>query len=399
MYEKKINILIAIESFFDGGAEMFAIRLANELSLTHRVCFVELYPYLTTEKHQLSLLDQKRIKLFQPGKNWIGDWLFKDGLNEQTSVNGIRRKVTELYRLFKKRAVKFFIKKHNITIINSHSWDSDVYFSELKKESAFTLISSFHGHYAFLADKRKNYDEITRTSLNQIDGVIYTSPEQLKTLIHYQFASTKMHKIFYGLTLPLTTRTTRYQQGQCLQVVMAARGIKEKGWEEAILAVLDLQKKYPGLVELSLVGEGQHLEYLKTKYNNPVIKFLGYKKDVIAIVKAAHVGILPTYYIAESLPNTIIEYLFCGKPVITTNIGAIKEMILSEQQLAGSCVDLINDKVQVDLITIAIEKYLIDPVLVEKHSAIALKAAEKFTMKKCIEDYLKVFNNSSQDNT
>ena len=395
---RKLNILIAIESFFDGGAEMFAIRLANELSLTHRVCFVELYPYLTTEKHQLSLLNQKRIKLFQPGKNWIGDRLFKNGLNEQTSVNGIRQKVTGLYRLLKKRAVKLFIKKYNITIINSHSWDSDVYFSGVKKESAFTLISSFHGHYAFLADKRKNYDEITRTTLSQIDSVIYTSPEQLKTLIHYQFASSKVHKIFYGLTLPLSTQTTRYQQGECLQVVMAARGIKEKGWEEAILAVLDLHKKYPGLVELNLVGEGAHLEYLKTKYNSPVINFLGYQNDIIEIVNVAHVGILPTYYIAESLPNTIIEYLFCGKPVITTNIGAIKEMILSDQQLAGSCLNLLNGKVQVDFISAAIENYINNPALVERHSAIALQAAGKFTMKCCIENYLKVFDKSSQYN-
>jgi hypothetical protein len=61
------NILIAIESFFDGGAEMFAIRLANELALTHNVFFIELYPERTREKRQLSLLDKKGITIFQPG--------------------------------------------------------------------------------------------------------------------------------------------------------------------------------------------------------------------------------------------------------------------------------------------------------------------------------------------
>ena len=390
--KNKSNILIAIESFFDGGAEMFAIRLANELALSQNVFFIELYPERTREKRQLSLLDKKRITILQPGRtSKANGWATKIS----NKLVKARAKIEPLENSLLDNEVLSFIKKNKITVVNSHSWESDVYFAGLKKEIKFQLISSFHGHYEFLAEKRINYDAITKTTLDSVDRVIYTSPEHQKTLDNYGFASSKRHKIFYGVSMPLSGKVTSYHAGECLNIVMAARGIKEKGWEEAILAVLQLLKKYPGLLKLNLVGEGSHLDYLKTKYNDPAIQFLGYKNNVTEIVKDAHIGILPTYFVAESLPNTIIEYLFCGKPVITTNVGAIKEMISSDSELAGTCIDLQNGKVDVDFISAAIENYINNPALVEKHSSLALKAAKKFTMKICIENYFTVLENVS----
>ncbi len=344
---------------------MFAIRLANELSLTQNVFFIELHPERTVEKRQIPLLD-KKIILLQPSVNAENCFL-----DEQ---------------------VIGFIKKNKITHVNSHSWDSDVYFASLKKKIRFQLISSFHGHYEFLAQKRINFNAITKCTITAIDKIIYTSPIHQKTLDNYKVPSVKSHKIFYGVSISLAEKITKYKANECLNIVMAARGIKEKGWEEAILAVLELLKKYPGLIKLNLLGEGPHLDFLKTKYKDSSIRFLGYKNNVIRIIKDAHIGILPTYFVGESMPNTIIEYLFCGKPVITTNVGAINEMITWNKQLAGMCIDLCNDKVEIDLISAAIENYINNPLLVEKHSALALKASEKFRMESCIESYLNVFS-------
>jgi glycosyltransferase involved in cell wall biosynthesis len=396
--KKKQNIVIAIESFFDGGAEMFAIRLANELSKTRKIYFIELYPYLTKEKSQLCLLDLKRIRLIQPGRNFMGDRLYRDGFNERNLPTGTSGALEKVYRLFKKIQIKFFIKRHNIKVVNSHSWDTDVYFALLKNEIDFKLVSSFHGHYAFLEDKRANYEARTKFTLNAVDAIVFTAPEHQKTLDNYEIPASKRHKIFYGVNLSHSREITRYEQGDCLNLVMAARGIKEKGWEEAIQAVLIVLKYNPGLVKLNLVGKGEWLDFLKDKYKDPAISFLNYQNDVIETVNAAHVGILPSYYIAESLPNTIIEYLFCSKPVITTNIGAIKEMISADDELAGICIEMENDKVNVAAIAAAIENYIIKPELVERDSQIALAASVKFTMNTCVENYLDVFRKVS-DNT
>jgi glycosyltransferase involved in cell wall biosynthesis len=389
----KLNILIAIESFFDGGAEMFAIRLANELSLTQNVYFIELYPNLTKEKRQLSLLDLNRIVLIQPGQNLSGKLLSKN--LSTTNSNKTTRKIRSYYKFFKTKQVLEFIKKNKITIVNSHSWDSDVYFAELKKKIQFHLISYFHGHYGLLAEKRENFESVTRRALKLVDKIIYTSPEQQQTLNEFEVPCNKRYKIFYGVSMSLSEKVTDYERGNLLNLVMVARGIKEKGWEEAILSVLHLLQRYPGLIRLTLVGEGNYLDELKIKYNNPAIIFLGYKNNVVDIIRAAHIGLLPTYFVAESLPNTVIEYLFCGKPVITTDVGAIREMISSNQELAGTCISLRNGNADAEYLAAAIENYITYPLLVEQHSSIALKAAQKFTMETCIENYLNVFQNIS----
>ena len=54
-----------------------------------------------------------------------------------------------------------FIKKHKIAVVNSHSWDSDVYFAGLKDKIDFTLVSTFHGHYDYVADKREQFEDRT----------------------------------------------------------------------------------------------------------------------------------------------------------------------------------------------------------------------------------------------
>jgi glycosyltransferase involved in cell wall biosynthesis len=393
----RLHIVIAVESFFDGGAEMFAIRLANALAISHQVYFVELYPYRSRKKEQLSLLDTKRIKLFQPGKNLLGDWLYNENVQLQPGENSNRRRVTKLHEYLRNKQVALFFKKYKIDIVNSHSWDSDVYFARLKDNVNFKLVSSFHGHYAFLADKRENFNAITTSTLALMDSIIYTSPAHFETLHAYGVATEKAVKVFYGFKMPALPQSTRYQKGTCLKLVMVARGIQEKGWEEAILSVVNLLKKYPGMITLYLVGQGAFLDSLKTAYNNPAIIFTGYTKDVIAMVNTAHVGLLPSYYVAESLPNTVIEYLFCGKPVISSNIGAIEEMMLYHGQLAGTCIPLTHGRVEEVAIAAAIENYILNPDLVERDSQIALAASAKFTMKTCVENYLDVFSKVFDD--
>jgi glycosyltransferase involved in cell wall biosynthesis len=386
---KKSNILIVVESFFDGGAEMFAIKLANELAKTQNVYLLELYPYSTKEKRQLPLLNLKQIKFLQPGKSMLGNYIFKNILNENYYLNNSRKILPRLFSFIKKKKITSLIKKYKIEIVSSHSWDTDVYFSILKNGLEFKLFSTFHGHYEFLADKRINYEVITKNTLSNIDKVIYASPNHQVILDEYQFPLARREKIFIGITMPLSKQVTTYQPGTCLNLVMVARGVKEKGWEEAILAISYLIEKYPGLIKLNLVGEGKFLDFLKAKYVSPHISFLGYKDQIQEILLTCHIGLLPSY--AESTPISIIEYLVCGKPVIATNVGAIKEMLTDGDFLAGVCMDLKYKKVNVNDIEAAIESYIANPFLVEKHSKVALNAANKFTMKTCIENYLKVY--------
>jgi glycosyltransferase involved in cell wall biosynthesis len=81
--------------------------------------------------------------------------------------------------------------------------------------------------------------------------------------------------------------------------------------------------------------------------------------------------------------------------VIATNIGAIPEMLDAGNKQAGICINLEDGLVTVESISLALEQYLLDATLVEQHSVLALKAAEKFTMSQCVRHYLDVFDNKS----
>lgn len=387
MYSK-LNILITIESFWDGGAEMFAIRLANELSVNNNVFFLELYPYKTREKRQIKFIDANKIKLFQIGKNFLGDWLAKKAENTSGTFS---RFVNIFQSKLCNYQTKSILHKYNIDVVNSHSWDTDLYFAALKDISRFNFVSTFHGHYEFLQSQRFNFNADGTFVLSKLNHVVYTTTKHVNTLNSYNYPEIKRHKIFYGISLSIADEVTSFQKNEVLRIIMVARGIVEKGWEQAILAILELSKSYPQKLILQLVGEGSYLDSLKDKYQSETVQFLGYFDNVKEVISKAHIGILPTYYSAESLPNSVIEYLVCGKPVITTNVGAISEMIHVNDNIAGQCLGIENGKADVQELVKAIEVYIQNPGIVATHSAFALEAAKKFTMNKCVNDYLQVF--------
>lgn len=387
---RSLNILIAIESFWDGGAEMFAIRLANDISLNCNVCFVELYPYRSIPKKQIRLIDSSRVHLLQIGKNNFGDWLYKKRKNSSNRLFHFLRILQEKLIQFQ---IKFILKKYKINVVNSHSWDTDLYFANLKDSFDYNLVSTFHGHYEFLKNIRADFEKNTTFILSRVNNVIYTSSKHIETLDSYICPQLVRHKIFYGISHTIASTPTFYKKGEVLKIIMAARGIIEKGWEQAILAVIALSVLYPEKIELDLYGEGPHLDYLKSKYQYDNIQFHGYIEDVKSVICNSHIGILPTYYSAESLPNSVIEYLVCGKPVISTKIGAIEEMINVNGKSAGKCLDISIGIADVADLILTLEDYIINPDQVEKHSHLALEAAKKFTMEACVLNYLKVFSN------
>jgi glycosyltransferase involved in cell wall biosynthesis len=381
-----MNVLIAVGSFYDGGAEIFAIRLANALSDKMKIIFVELEPYESEKKNQKKLL-ASRVKLVQAGKNLAGYLLYKDVLSGR-----LKRKLRGYYVSAAEKKITDIIKENNIQLVHSHSLKTDAYFSRLKEKISFKLISTLHGHYE-LEQKEKLFRVFEENRMaEKIDKYIYVTQKQIATLNNLKIPEQKRTKIFYGIGESITNAQTIYDPAGPLKIVMAARGIAEKGWKEAIEACLSLLKKFPGKLHLDLFGEGIFLDELRPVYENAHIHFRGYADDVMKFISDAHIGLLPSYYEAESLPNSVIEYLFCGKPVIATSTGAIEEMLTQEDSKAGILINLINGKVQAKDIANAVEVYLNNPQLVERHSALALKAAQKFDMKNCAAAYTALYH-------
>ncbi|MFZ4401910.1 MAG: glycosyltransferase family 4 protein [Bacteroidales bacterium] len=386
-----MNILFAIDSFFDGGAEIFAIRLANEMSKYNNVYFIELETFYSEKKEQLSLLN-KTIRLFQPDYNYkLHVFRF---LQKKRFFKILFYKMRIESKDIKKRIIINYLKKNKIDIVHSHSWNPDMYFAGIKKTYNFKLLSSLHGHYEIEPYKSPPFSDITRKLINKIDHVIYLTNDHLKTFSAFNYPTLKMSKIFYGFDKAPTSQITNWNKEKPLRLILISRAIPEKGWEQAIEAVCEMQSEGKNIM-LDLLGDGPVLNELKLKYEKlSFIHFRGFQINIDQFLEMAHLSLLPTYYYAESLPNSIIEYLSHGKPVIATDIAAIREMIDTNGNQAGILFDgKRGEIVDKNNIKEAIYIYYTHPEKITIDSQHAIEAYKKFEMRKCVENYQIIYNN------
>lgn len=96
-----------------------------------------------------------------------------------------------------------------------------------------------------------------------------------------------------------------------------------KGWPYMVEAIKQLDKEK---FELAIFGEGNRSEidalFPHKKY---FVGRLFDKYSLATLYSAVDVFVMPT--MADNYPNTILEALSCGTPVVSTNIGGVPDLI------------------------------------------------------------------------
>ncbi|MEJ2627879.1 MAG: glycosyltransferase, partial [bacterium] len=114
------------------------------------------------------------------------------------------------------------------------------------------------------------------------------------------------------------------------------------------------------------------------------IKFVPYQKDSAVVARYYQAADLYIHAAkADNFPNTILEALACGTPVVATSVGGIPEQI--ENGVTGFLVPPGNPE---DMAA-AIQQLLQDDTL---HYQMSIRAAEtarrRFDVKRMMEEYL-----------
>ena len=116
-------------------------------------------------------------------------------------------------------------------------------------------------------------------------------------------------------------------QSQVVKVAMIARFDRQKDHQTLIEAFQGLN------AELILVGDGpnmlraqQQVEKLKL---NKQVKFLGFRQDIAQILARVQIFTLISNW--EGLPCTIIEAMRAGLPVVASDVGGVKEIVIDRQ--------------------------------------------------------------------
>ncbi len=140
-----------------------------------------------------------------------------------------------------------------------------------------------------------------------------------------------------------------------------------------VATIIDAKKQLKSDCVLVVVGNGPLLNSLKEKVkveNVEDVIFTGARNDIANVIQSSDLLILPSY--SESFGLVLIEALACGKPVIGSNVGGIKEIITDD---VGLLVDPTDSKGLAN----SIDLILSDKELREKFQSNARNRAMDFS--------------------
>ncbi len=375
-----------------GGAQTFVLRQATGLAKNHKVY---LYNYRFPHPPADKVIDASFPAGIEILHFSLPAWLARliHAADRRLARAGARFNAFEFLR---KVHFLWILLSRRIDLVNSHLYHSDAFTASGCPVLRVPLVITDHGDYRYVVSQRQATAEAVRKIFRVAAAVVYISDSNLVSIQPYLSGYRGiLRKIYYGFEAGnILSSGSVLPSGPVIPsgaVVfgMVARGVPEKGWEEAILAFQQAEKELNAPVFLILVGDSPHLQQLKAQYHSGSVYFTGYTDQPQQWVQIFDAGLLPTYFPGESLPNTVIEYLALGKPVIATDVGGIAEMITvpGTGQQAGQLVPIEEGRASVKALAETMAQYASQPHLLQEHRQKALLAFSKFDLNACITNY------------
>lgn len=391
-----MRILLITETLHVGGAETFVVRLANSLSAVgHKVAVAVFFDTIVNENLYNQFSDAIEIHLINTPvlsiRHKVDSLLFKLGIDYNNTYAYIQVALGKI--------IQDFLPD----VVHTNLFKTDWVVTHLRKKGTYTFrhITTIHGDYSSFYNgeasaKLQNIREKIRHSLALMHTIVCLCEEHEQFfLTHYpKETQGKLQIVYNGYKPPNDHYMTRQRKDLGLPeghflFGMVSRGVEKKGWKNAVEAFLmaDLPKDS----SLVLVGQGPYLDELKQQISNPRILFAGFSPIPLEYIQHFDVCMLPTLFSYESLPTVVMEYLYCGKPVIATDVGEIRKMISDDKgNIAGRMLDFVDQQIEETQFVAAMES-----VCSSKENnpfeGIAQAAFQKFDMATCTQHYLNIY--------
>ena len=309
-------------------------------------------------------------------------------LTEQLAIKGIEISVIdELVREISLKKdwatvykIRNIIKKWHPDIIHCHSSKAGIVGRIAAFMEGVPSVFTAHG-WAFTEGvpffKRVLYSVIENIMLN-ITSKCFCVSEYDRCLAKKWFLrdSHKIITVHNGIGddgLQRDAIVRMLDNGSILRLIMVGRFSKQKDHMLLIKSVYDINKKYPGQVHLSLVGDGDLFavanQYVVANNLGDFIVLLGESTCVDSLLTQSDVFCLISNY--EGLPISIIEAMRAGLPVIASDVGGNNELVVDG--VNGYLVSRGDRKGLVQ----AIEKLIKDRTLITEFGK---RSQEKFRM-------------------
>lgn len=368
----KLKICIASYGFIIGGGEVVPITLANALrGLGHHVTFLV-------------------MKDVQPG--------------EPPTLRGRLRKDIPILK-WEDCASRFesVVKEFGFDVINSHNVAVEYELFRRRTNVGVPYVASLHGGYETIVNLL--IPEFIEYLGRTVNVWLYLADKNIAPLVERGLQSGRFCKTFNAIEAPPTNgsavqgvRAVLGLPTESTVLVLASRALHQKGWGIAIEVTRRLRAEMEQDIRLVLIGDGEDFQAIKAQAENaPFVHFLGRVENAGAMIRDCNFGVFPTRYSGESFPLFLLECFSAGMPVVTTDVGAIREMMVSETgEPAGVIVSPSEDNSKMaSEIAVAFQVLLRDGVKLKAAQSVARKRAEHFGMKRLVESYLELFESLS----
>lgn len=238
-----------------------------------------------------------------------------------------------------------FYKKTNTNIdlvflnpsLGSKSFFRDAFFARRLAKKNISFLVFFHG---WSLDFEKKVDEkyinFFLRSLGQAKKIFVLSKDFKNKILEWGYqGDVVIETTNVDNTLlkdfSIEEKFDQVKTVKKIKILFLARLLREKGVFETVEAFESLLKKFKN-IELIVAGDGKDYEELKTRVEtNENIVVVGYVQgeDKIDLFRKSHIYCLPSY--SEGLPISILEAMAFGLPVVTTDVGGLKEFFKDEK--------------------------------------------------------------------
>jgi len=366
-----LRLLIVLPDRAVGGAQMFARRLA-----------VALAPEDTVFVTSAELLP--------------ADPDFSAGLGAETRFIDTNKD---------RAALAALIVRERIDAINSHTWWADrlVYaaLQLLSPAARPRWVVSMHGCYEQLLGRPhadSAFASLAPAILREADAIAIAAAKNRRVFEALKLPDAHVTEIPYGF-VPREPKTVRRVDGDIV-FGLVSRPAPDKGWKASIDAFRIVRERLAAQghrAALVLVGGGPYADALRENHaGERDITFTGWSDHPEEWIAGFDVALLPTWFAAESLPNSIIEYLAQGRPVIASRWAEIPRMLGDEPESAGVLLNVDRAHgVDCNELADAMERLALDGALRARLGANAARRMDQFAMDACVASYRAIFTSSA----
>lgn len=229
-----------------------------------------------------------------------------------------------------------FIREGQYDIIHTHGPRANLFVSLIEKKMKALWVTTIHSDpkldFIKTGLKGRIFTKLNLFALKKTHYFFAVSEEFKQNLIALGIDRDKIQTIYNGIDFserPRETNLTRADLGLSehdFVISMVARLHPIKGHELVFEAMKRISRED---IHLLLIGNGPIEEELRNSVEQKGLQnqvhFLGFRKDIDDLYQISDISILSSY--SESFPLALLEAANQRIPIITTDVGGVKQLI------------------------------------------------------------------------